>query len=211
MNCQCQGIEIEFNQNVADRDLKSYLSKGTQDTTRLLVESLIAEGVEGLTLLDIGGGVGVIQYELFKAGVSKVISVDASKAYIGTARKEATRRGLTEKIDYIQGDFVTLAKDIPSANIVTLDRVICCYDDMENLVGLSAAHARNLYGIVYPRDAWWVKIGIAVINLLFQLRRSPFRTFSYSTQAVEAVLDRSGFKRHSYHHNLVWQVVVYTR
>ena len=89
--------------------------------------------------------------------------------------------------------------------------MICCYHDMEKLVGLSAARACKLYGLVYPRDTWWVNIGLGLENLSFRLRRSPFRTFVHPTEAVEAILNARGLKRRSYHRTLVWQVVVYTR
>jgi magnesium-protoporphyrin O-methyltransferase len=104
-----------------------------------------------------------------------------------------------------------MAEDIPPADIVTLDRVICCYHDMEKLVGLSAARARKLYGLVYPRDTWWIKIGLGLQNLFFRLRRSPYRAFVHPTRAVEAVLNSQGLNRRSYRQTLVWQVVVYTR
>jgi magnesium-protoporphyrin O-methyltransferase len=97
------------------------------------------------------------------------------------------------------------------ADIVTLDRVICCYPDMEKLISLSAARARKLYGLVYPRDTWWVKIGLALQNFFFRLRRSPFRTFSHPSESVEAILVKRGFKRHFYHQTFVWQVAVYRR
>jgi len=211
MNCQCEGIELEFNKEVAENDLASYLKKGPQNTTQQLVTELIRQGVGGLTLLDIGGGIGAIQYELLKAGVIRVTSVDASKAYIETARKEATRRGLVDKIEYMHGDFISLAEDVHAADIVTLDRVLCCYHNMEDLVSLSAARAGKLYGLVYPRDTWWAKVGIAVINFFLHLRRCPFRSFVHPTQSVEALLSDSGFKPRFYQQNWIWQVRVYAR
>jgi magnesium-protoporphyrin O-methyltransferase len=104
---------------------------------------------------------------------------------------------------------VDLATNIDPADIVTLDRVICCYDDMEKLVSLSAGRARKIYGLVYPRDTWWVKIGLAVENFS-HARRSPYR-FVHPTQSVEALVNSNGLKRASYRKMFVWQVVVYTR
>jgi magnesium-protoporphyrin O-methyltransferase len=209
--CQCQGIEELFSQEYVTKELARYRAKGPDKTTRLLAEAIKAGGVDGLTLLDIGGGVGAVQHELLGAGADHVTSVEASAAYALAARSEAARRGYAERVSYHHGNFVDLAADIPPADIVTLDRVICCYPDMEKLVGLSAERARRLYGLVYPHDAWWIKIGLAFQNFIFRLRRSPFRTFSHPTQSVEAMLARHGFKRRSYYRTLVWQVVVYTR
>jgi hypothetical protein len=51
-----------------------------------------------------------------------------------------------DRIAYQQGDFVALAPQLPQADIVTLQKVICCYPDMRALVGLSSARAGKLYG-----------------------------------------------------------------
>jgi magnesium-protoporphyrin O-methyltransferase len=177
----------------------------------MLTDAIKREGVDGLTLLDIGGGVGAVQHELLRSGAVHATSVEASTAYMTVARSEAERRGCAEQISLQHGNFVDLAGEIPPADIVTLDRVICCYHDMEKMVGLSAARARKLYGLVYPRDTWWIKVGLGLQNLYFRFRRSPFRTFTHSTKAVEAIVNSHGLKRHSYRRTMVWQVVVYTR
>src|SRR5579859_2167789 len=161
---QCQGIERFFNQRVAERQLKQYRRRGPDTTTRLLIAALRREGVDGLTLLDIGGGIGAVQFELFKAGVTSATDVDASSGYLAAARAEAEREQVAGRVEYRHGDFVDMAADVARAGVVTLDRVICCYHDMRALVGTSAAKANKLYGVVYPRDVWWTRATLAVGN-----------------------------------------------
>ena len=210
-SCQCQGIESVFDQAEADRKLAEYRRKGPAATTRLLVEALRAAGVEGRTLLDIGGGVGALQWALLAAGARTAVSVDASSAHLATARREAQRLGLGQRVDYRLGDFVTLAGEVPAADIVTLDRGVCCYDDMPALVRLSAQHAQQLYGLVYPRDAGWIRFGVRVANGFQRLTRSAFRMFVHPTAAVEALLRENGLRRAYYRRSGLWQVVVYAR
>jgi magnesium-protoporphyrin O-methyltransferase len=210
-NCQCQGIEIEFNQREAAQKLADYRKRGPAGTTRLLIEALQTLGVKDRRLLDVGGGIGVIQLELLKAGARSAVSVDASTAYIRAAREEARRQGLDDRIKYHHGDFVALASGIPTADIVTLDRVICCYHDMPGLVGQSAKHARQVLALVYPLDAWWVRVGLAPENLFQRLKGSPFRAFVHPTTAVEALLRERGLQRHAYRRSGVWQIAVYMR
>ena len=209
--CQCQGIEDLFNEKVAAKELAHYQAKGPDTTTRMLIEAIRSQGIEGLSLLDIGGGVGGIQHALLDAGVQSVVDVDASQAYLRAAQQEARRRGFSERIRFLHGNFVDLAGQIDSADIVTLDRVICCFPDMENMVRLSAARARKFYGLVYPRDTWWAKIGVTVLNVFFRLRKSPFRTFVHPTQGVEALVNRQGLRRRFTRQTLFWQVVLYAR
>jgi hypothetical protein len=82
---------------------------------------------------------------------------------------------------------------------------------MQELVGQSSARAQRFYGLVYPRDTWWMKIGITLLNLVLWARRSPFRTFLHTTQAVDAVVRGNGLEQRFYEKTLVWQVVVYAR
>jgi magnesium-protoporphyrin O-methyltransferase len=202
-------METLFNTNYVTSELSRYRRKGPAKTTQLLIDALKAEGVSGMTLLDIGGGIGAIQHELLKSGVKRSLNVEASTAYLEAARAEAERQGHADRMSHHHGNFVDLSADLPAADIVTLDRVICCYHDMRRLVSLSAARARQLYGVVYPRDTWWMKIGLSIQNLFFRLQRNPFRTFAHSSREVEALASRQGLKRRFYRQTLVWQVVVY--
>ena len=209
--CQCQGIEELFSQQYVTRELTRYRAKGPDKTTSMLAGAIKEVDIHGFTLLDIGGGVGAIQYELLRAGVDHATEVEASKAYIHAAKEEAQKQGFADRVTHYHGNFVDLAADLPPADIVTLDRVICCYPEMEKLVGLSAARARKLYGLVYPRDTWWTRIGMALENLFYRVRRSPYRFFIHPSKAVEDLLASSGLKRKSYRRTAYWQVVIYTR
>jgi 2-polyprenyl-3-methyl-5-hydroxy-6-metoxy-1,4-benzoquinol methylase len=191
--------------------MRRFQRKGPRKTTRILLEALRAQGVSGATLLDIGGGIGAIQHELLDDGVTEATSVDASSAYLGAARAEAEKRGYAGRVRYFHGNFVELAKGIPPADIVTLDRVICCYDEMEALVRSSAARASRLYGVVFPRSAWWVRLATALANVTLWIRGSPFRIFAHPTAAVEGVVAAQRMRRVFRRSAGMWQVAVYAR
>ncbi len=210
--CQCQGIERRFDHKYVAKKLEKYRKDGPKKTTWQLIQALRAEGVKGMTLLDIGGGVGDIQHELLKSGVSHVTNSEASTAYLEACREEAERLGYAAQIRHMQGNFVELAKDISPADIVTLDRVICCYHDMPSLVNLSTQKAGRFYGVVYPRDRWWVRLGVWVYyNVRYWLQRNPMRVFVHPPQAVEAIVRSNGLERRFYREMGPWQVVVYAR
>jgi len=175
----------------------------------MLIEALEAEGVEGMTLLDIGGGIGAIQHELLSDGVRSATSIEASPAYIEAAKEEAERQGHADRVSQHYGNFTDLAPDIGPADIVTLDRVICCFHDMQRLVSLSVTKANQLYGVVYPRDTWWLKVGVACLNLALRVKRDPFRVYVHPTKGVEALMRDSGLEQRFYRKTAIWQVVVY--
>jgi SAM-dependent methyltransferase len=207
--CQCCGIESQFDRREAARDLARYRRRGPARTTQLLVNALVAEGVAERTLLDIGGGVGAIQHALLAAGARSAVDVDAATAYLEVARDEAQRRGLADRVRYVHGNVVDLADTLEPADIVTLDRVLCCYHDMPALVTASAAKAQRLYGLVYPCDGWVIGAGVRAINLVFRLQRTPFRIFQHSSEAVDALTRRHGLDRIFSRNVGLWQVVIY--
>ncbi len=213
MTCcpHCQGADRFFNQRIAAADLRDYRRHGPSGTTKRLLDALKAGGVAGLTLLDIGGGIGVIQHELRAAGVSAITGVDASRAYLALARQEAEKRGYAENVQYVHGDFVALAERIEPADIVTLDRVVCCYPDMAALVANACARTQRFLGLVYPRDSWWTKLGVRMLNLYPRLRGDAFRSFVHPTAAVEGIIAGHKLRRIVHHEGPLWQVAVFAR
>jgi len=211
---QCEGIELETKGWVA-YSLKKFRKNKLNRATRSFIDELLTLGVEGRTLLDIGGGIGAIQYEFLAAGASRAVSVEASTAYLEAATEEAARLGWKERITYHHGDFVTLAPQITPADIVTLDHVICCYHDVRSLVALAAARARKYYGLVYPTDTWWSKFWIAAENLVARLRGSSFRAFIHSSKLVDSLTRSQGLRQirrqTMFVLPYVWQVVIYER
>lgn len=208
---QCQGLERLFDTQTARNDLYTYYKNGPARTTKRLLKFIQSKGVQGASLLDIGGGIGAIQHEMVKAGVEQVTGVDASSAYLKVAQEEAERQGYGERANYHHGNFIDLADEIPAADIVTLDRVICCFPDMPGLVAASASHAKRFYALVFPVDRWWVKAGAKVLNLFLALQRSKFRLYIHPTESVDALVSQNGLQRTMHHRGILWQVVVYSR
>ena len=212
MSACCQGVEEVFGEKTARHDLRRYRKRGPSRPTRVLLEAIVHEGVQNTGVLDIGGGVGVIQQELLAAGAARATAIDASAAYLRAAQEEAERRGTAAQITYHAGDFVAIADRIEPADLVTLDRVICCYPDMEQLVGRSAERARRVYGLVYPHDRWWVRLGVRVANLVLRLSRRTFRVYVHRASAVDAAVRAHGLTPKLRRRvGPVWQVVLYTR
>ena len=200
-----------FDKKAAKRELKRYLKKGPSKTTSMLLDAIHEKGVQGLDFLDIGGGIGAIQYDLIKAGASSGTSIEASSAYIDAVKEETLQNDLVERVSYKHGDFTTMASDVDSADIVTLDKVICCYDDMSELVGLSSKLARKIYAVIYPRDVWWTKLALLMVNFYPRIKGSSFRVFIHPTKKVEEIIFGNGLKRNYYATTLFWQVAIFTR
>jgi hypothetical protein len=210
--CQLDDYEREFDAKEADTELRLYLERGPRRATRMLLDVLKAQGITQASLLDIGGGVGVIQHELIGAGVvSRAVDVDASTAYLNVARREAERHQHAGQVTYLHGDFVGLAPQIEPADIVTLDRVICCYPDMATLVGRSVERARRFYALVFPRGGWWMRAGSKLFNLALPVLGMSLPLYIHRTPAVDAIVREHGFELLFHRKTALWQTIVYRR
>jgi len=207
----CQAVETTFGDLSAERRREQMHKRGLDRTTRWLIEHLEAQGVRGASVLDIGGGLGGIMLHLLEAGAISATLVEASSAFLKAARREADERGLSDRVAWLHGDFVELASDVKGADVVCLDRVICCYPDMPELVSLSSARAHRLYGLVLPRRAWWTRLGAWGINAIMWLSRNAFRVFVHRPEAVERIARRSGLEPVFRRRDSVWQVLVFHR
>ena len=212
MSCaQCRGIEDMFSDRMARRQLRQYRRKGPGRATRLLLDAISDPGVAGGTFIDIGGGVGAIQHELIARGAARGTSADASSAYLAAARSEAVARGYADRMEYVEGDFVREANKVDEADIVTLDRVVCCYPDMPALLGAAADRARRSLGLIFPRGTRVMRFGVAVVNFFQRLRRHPFRVYVHDPAEIEKVLARHGLSRSYLRDGMVWRVLVVGR
>jgi magnesium-protoporphyrin O-methyltransferase len=207
----CDSCPNTFSSRDAEGDLKRYREKGPDKTTRALIDAIVAAGVDGASLLDIGGGIGAIPLELLAAGAARAESVDASEAYVEVARAEAERRGYADRTAARVGDFVALAPGIEPADVVTLDRVVCCYPDLAALLGAASDHARRIVGLVYPRDSWWNRVAARAIATFGWLTRDPTRWYLHRPGEVDATLRAAGYQRREISRDMIWQVAVYER
>ena len=209
--CGCDGFASIFDEATARRDRDRYHRDGPDRTTRLLLELLTPYRSSGSSVLDIGGGIGIVDIELLRAGAGHATLVDASTAYLAVARDEARRAGLLDRIDFVEGDFVRRAASIDRADVVTLDRVICCYPDMEALVAESAGRAKTAYGIVLPRDRRGARWAIALNNAWYRIRRKAYRGFIHPTARVDEIAAANGLRLRAERHTWIWRVAVYDR
>src|SRR4029077_2919224 len=73
-------FDQQFDARHAAGKLRTYRRNGPAGLTRLLIDGLAAGGVDGYTVLDIGGGVGAVHHELLRSGAAAAVDVDASRA-----------------------------------------------------------------------------------------------------------------------------------
>ncbi|HEU0244645.1 MAG TPA: class I SAM-dependent methyltransferase [Candidatus Limnocylindrales bacterium] len=209
--CDPSVYDDHFDAKRARDQLRAYRRDGPRGWSSRLIAELAADGVDGLTVLDIGAGVGAVHHALLAQGAASAVDVDASGPYLEAAQGEAARRGIADRVTYLKGDAVALGDAIPEADLVALDRVVCCYPDMDRLVTLAATRARRRLGLVVPRDDAWIRAFIALENRVASLGKRPLLTYVHRTHAITEVVAAAGLVPASGHKGRIWQTLVYAR
>jgi len=209
-NC-CEITDNAFSEDEARSELRNYRKRGPAKQTKLILQAIRSLGLRNAELLDIGGGIGVIHHELLEDVADKVTHVDASSAYLKEAKAEAARRRHEERVHFIHADFTNVASELPKADIVTLDRVVCCYPDFRRLLKAAAEHSQRALAFTYPRETWYLRVGFRVMNFFQKLRKDPFRVFLHPVAEMDALLKREGFERVVLRRLFVWEMALYQR
>ena len=212
MTCQhCCGAEALFDKKTAKKDLRRYERKGPNKTTLSILKAISDEDVKNATLLDIGGGIGAIQHELLKRGAKSVTNVDASASYQSTTRALGMKNGTLDKMSFFHGDFIDYASEIEQHDIVTLERVVCCYPDVVELITRTTGKSKNVYALVYPLDNYLSRFFIKLMHLYFWIKKNPFRTFVHSEAVMHQLIRDQGFKLVRRNRYYFWRIGIYKR
>ncbi len=214
MNCcrPAHNADAErFFSRSADRYRRRIEKKGLEPSSMMLAEAVRSAGIEGARVLEIGCGVGGLHQWLLQHGAANAVGVDLSDEMLTAARALAQARSLADRTEYHRGDFIDLAGQIGAADVVVLDKVLCCTPEAMSLSSLSAAHARRVYAFTVPRDRWLVRIGVAVLSLVMRLLRSSFRPYLHDLAAIETSLQAAGFERYDERRTFLWLMRAYCR
>ncbi|HUL74361.1 MAG TPA: class I SAM-dependent methyltransferase [Vicinamibacterales bacterium] len=203
----------QFGAAVARRDLDAYRRRGPDRVTRLMRDAVIGAAGDSrpATVLDIGGGIGALSLELIAAGVGQATVVDASRPYLEAARAEARRTGREDRLTIVPGDFVELAPTLAAADVVAMNRVVCCYPDVRGLLDTALARCGRVFAFSYPKRRWYIRAVAALGNGVRGLTGRPFRTFVHDERAMRAVAAAGGFRPQGRRETFVWRVEVWTR
>lgn len=208
--CSTSAYAEVFNEKTARDDAARYRRRGLDPLERKVVALIASRGLEGGSVLEVGGGVGTIALELVRAGASRATNVELSPAYEDQARSLLREHGLEERVDRRIGDIVG-EPGVPAADVVVLHKVVCCYPDGAALMRAAAARTRRVLAVTFPRTSWWVRLALVGDNALSALRGTSFRAFVHSEHAVIGTATAEGLRVAYDRQGILWRTVVLER
>ena len=204
--CDPRGYDRTFNAREARRRAQQYRRRGLDRTERRIVDVIADRGVAGASVLEIGGGVGEIQIELLRRGAASVTNLELSAAYDDEARRLLAEAGLADRVERRITDIALDPDAAESADVVVLNRVVCCYPDFPRLLGAAADHARRLLVFSHPPRTLLSRAVIGGANVAFRFSDGGFRVFAHPPDAMRAVLAEHGLHPVAPTGGRVWQV-----
>lgn len=209
--CTPKGYRRAFSERGAQSQARRYRRRGLDAVSSRLVRLLRERSLEGCSLLEVGGGVGAIQIELLKAGISSAVSIELTPTYEAAAAALLRESGFDDLVDRRVLDFAQAGGQVPPADIVVLNRVICCYPDMPTLAGAAADHARRILVMSFPKERWWTRFAVGIGNLALRIGRREFQMFLHPPERVLEVARQHGLITAVIDVGNFWQVVTLER
>jgi magnesium-protoporphyrin O-methyltransferase len=176
-----------------------------------MLASIAANELDGARVLEIGGGIGAIQAELLAAGADKGEIVELVSAYEPYALELAREKGIERRSTFRVGDVLEHPESVAPAHIVVLNRVVCCSPDGVRLTSEAARHARSALVLSFPRDRFWVRFFVLMVNGALWLFGRSFRSFVHPKASLYEAAESEGLRVAATGRRIVWEFATFRR
>lgn len=209
--CARHGQEELFGKRFAERAARRYRRKGPDAMALALARRASARGIEGASVLEVGGGIGQVLLQLLAAGAREGEVVELVPAYEHEAGALAVEAGFGERASYRTADLVADPASGRQADVVVLNKVVCCTPDGVALAGIAASLAGRTLVLSFPRSAWLARVAFGVFNLGLRARRARFRVFVHSPEALTEAVEAHGLALASTRDGPLFRIAAFER
>ena len=168
-------------------------------------------GYKNATLLEVGSGVGYLHQVMLEQGAKSAVGIDFSQDMLNEAINWSVEKNLSDRTNYLQGDFIELLDKVEPADITILDKVVCCYPFAKLLVNSSLTKTKKVYALTYPRKRWFIQATVAVSAIFLKLVGSSFRPYVHNPQDIEKWIVDKGFKKTVQTSTFIWLTEIYEK
>lgn len=182
-----------------------------------LLDGLEEAGIAGRSMLDVGAGIGDLSIEAIRRGAAAAHCMELSTRAVEEGRALAADRGVSERVTFETANGAEA--DLPAADVVVLNRVFCCYPDIDGLVANSLGAARSVYAFSMPVSSGFIgffnRFETALSNVGYRLREGTyhgFRVFVHDVGAIDRRVRDAGFEPvRVQRRRFGWHLAVYRR
>ena len=195
----------------AKKQYDQYMKRGPAKVTAKIIGQFSKHQIEGKSLIDVGGGIGALQWWFLDMNGKETISIEASSGYLRLAEKHANEKGWADQTSFLFGDFMQLHTEVDLVDYITLDKMVCCYPNYKEIIEVACAKTKSCVLISYPIDGPISKIFAWLEGLMTNLKGQNFKPFIHPVAKVREAFKLNGYDRID--HNLLfpWHVETYRR
>lgn len=191
----------------AHKAAERFRKRGVDGDSRRIADFLESLGLEGASVLDVGGGVGQLHLELLRRGAARATSLELVESYDAAAEALARELGLGDRVTRLHGDLAADPELVGDHDFVVMHRVVCCYPDAEGLITAASRRAERAIVFSHPPRNIVARAAVGAENLGRRLRGSSFRVFVHDPEVMErAAVASGGLRPALHHHGLAWDV-----
>jgi magnesium-protoporphyrin O-methyltransferase len=200
-----------FDARMARRSLKRHRRKGPDALEREMLGAAAGGDLAGARVLEIGGGLGTLQLELLEAGAAEGEIVELSPAWEPYARELAHEHGLDDRVSFRVADVLESTDSVHPADVVLMNRVVCCSPDGVRLTAVAADLARRTLVLSFPRERLLVRAGFSVLNGWLRIMRRSFRAYLHPRRSLIEAAEAAGLQRTASGRSFLWEFVALER
>ena len=192
--CEPEGYDETFSDRFARRMARRYRKRGLSRPARAIIAFLTDRGIDGASILEIGGGVGELHVELLRRGAAAATNLEISTNYEPEAALLLERTGMAARVERRFLDIAQVPDDVARADVVVLHRVVCCYPNYERLLGAAASKADRLLVFSHPPRNPITRTMFSAENGVRRLKGETFRAFVHPPAAMRNAAVLSGLR-----------------
>jgi len=209
--CDHDDYQSVFSSRFARRQSRRYKRRGLTPAAQGIVDFATSQGIDGATVLEIGGGVGQLQVELLRRGASHVTNLEISQNYEAEATRLLEQTGMGEQVTRRFIDIAEAPDEVAPADVVVLHRVVCCYPDYARLLKVAASHARRTLVYSHPAANLINRVEFGAENAYRWVTRNDFRAFIHPPDGMLRAAESGGMDVAYRSHARDWDVIGLTR
>ncbi len=216
MSCNCieqsslHGTN-KFFTKFSKKYLKRFRKRGLAKEQKYLVEGITAGTIRNKSILEIGCGVGGLHLTLLKLGAASATGIEISEGMLAGAKQLSKELGFGQQTTYLLGDFAQMNGEIKDADVTILDKVVCCYEHVDELLKKSLSKTRSVYALSFPKPNVFIKLMFSIPIALGKLLRWSFHPYWHDWNRVLQQIEHHGFKQRYHNTTFIWAVYVFER
>jgi magnesium-protoporphyrin O-methyltransferase len=192
--CEPDGYDRMFSRRFARRTARRYRKHGLSRSATALVGFLTERGIEGATVLEIGGGVGHVQVELLRHGAARAVNLEISTSYEAEAERLLAQAGYGGRVERRVLDIAQSPDEVETADVVVLHRVVCCYPDYQRLLAAAGSKAGRMLVFSHPPRNIVTRAVLWLDNAARRVKGDSFRSFAHPPERMLATLGNTGLR-----------------